>query len=966
MLRSWTGILVAGLLLCGAAGARANIGATFTVNTTADDQFSPALGTTGTYRQAILFAQANPNTTIQFAAALANQTIALQSQLPDVPAGATIDGTVPVGTTLTTATTGGGNLNFINTLRVNVSTGTFFEADPLNYSSTNTTVPGGLTKTGAGTLIVPSLSLFSGLPGTGVDIQGGSLQTNSGDYLTGQLNVATGASLVINESNTTVFGAAISGGGQLVKIGSGQVGLSNAANSYTGGTVLLAGVLNIANDGALGGGSVTFNGGTLATSGAIGSMRSYFLAAGGGTIRVDGGLLQQGGNVTGPGGLTKIGPGTLELAGFTSFAGLTNVNNGVLLLSGDTTQNQSATTVNSGATLQVLGSQFIGSLAGEGNVALSGALTAGSNGSSTTFNGGMTDVNGGSFIKVGAGVLTFGPNIAYGGQTIVQEGTLNVLGNLTGAVNVSTGAALSGSGSVGNTVIDGRIIPGTGLGNQELTVTGSTFNLNGTLVSTITKAGTADRVNDTGGIALIGGAATVDVRGAGVPGQTYNILHSDVEVQGSFSGVTSQIQNFHGELSYGGTNTATTDVFLTLVLNNNAFTDRALNQNQREVARALESAFNTSDVQSLIFDMATVPLDFIPHLLQELSGDFLAGLPVIQLKLMNQFQTMTSDRTHELVRLEFHKVPAATAGMSAPSGTMLGAPAFPVPGSRAPSDGHEWSAWARGFGLHGAIDSDGQATGISFTNSGAMVGFDKRISRRAFLGFSGGFVDGDSHAFDVAASQNNDGYVLGSYGGYDLGDDVYLLTSSLFTHVDNRSTRQIFFGGTQAIALGSFTGNGFSSYVEAGKHLRCGQTNIDPLVSLEYDRANQTGFNETGAGLLNLNVGSTHATNFLGSIGLRISRTYVSENSTTWTPELRARYVHNFDDDRPVFQSALPGLSPTLFTIQGARPQQDYALLGASVTGHLNDTWDLYVSYNGQFADEQELHSGEGGFRVRF
>jgi hypothetical protein len=72
----------------------------------------------------------------------------------------------------------------------------------------------------------------------------------------------------------------------------------------------------------------------------------------------------------------------------------------------------------------------------------------------------------------------------------------------------------------------------------------------------------------------------------------------------------------------------------------------------------------------------------------------------------------------------------------------------------------------------------------------------------------------------------------------------------------------------------------------------------------------------------------TKAESFLGSVGVRLYRTYLSDGGTVFTPELKLRYVHDFEDDNPVVFASLPGLSPTVFAISGIRPARNFATAG--------------------------------------
>ena len=134
--------------------------------------------------------------------------------------------------------------------------------------------------------------------------------------------------------------AQVTGSHGLTKDGSGTLILSSASNTYSGGTMLNAGVLQIAALGNLGS-NVTFGGGTLqypAGSGASALDLSGKISAvaSGQVVKID----TDGSDVTfatalsGSGGLTKLGSGSLTLAANnSSLAGAVTVSAGTLNVS---------------------------------------------------------------------------------------------------------------------------------------------------------------------------------------------------------------------------------------------------------------------------------------------------------------------------------------------------------------------------------------------------------------------------------------------------------------------------------------------------------------------------------------------------------------------------------------------------------------------------------------------------------
>ncbi len=112
---------------------------------------------------------------------------------------------------------------------------------------------GSLTKLGDGTLVLTGSSTFSG-PTT---IEAGALQLGSGaagGSVAGA--IVNSGTLILNRSDATTLGNAISGSGLVRKLAANTVTLT-ASNSFLGGTFLEQGNLQVNAAGALGSGTVT-------------------------------------------------------------------------------------------------------------------------------------------------------------------------------------------------------------------------------------------------------------------------------------------------------------------------------------------------------------------------------------------------------------------------------------------------------------------------------------------------------------------------------------------------------------------------------------------------------------------------------------------------------------------------------------------------------------------------------------
>ncbi|WP_247997768.1 autotransporter-associated beta strand repeat-containing protein [Brucella tritici] len=289
---------------------------------------------------------------------------------------------------------------------------------------------GKLTKAGDGTLILTGANTYNG----GTTVSGGILQIGNGGAtgsIMGNVTLDTGAALAFNRSDDITYTGLVSGSGALHQDGAGTLILTGT-NSYTGGTTISSGTLQIGDGGGSGSiqGNVT-NNATLAFN------RSNTLSFSG--------------VVSGSGMLNQIGSGSLTLSGDSSaFTGATNVNAGGLIVTGKLGDATSTLQVASNASLA--GSGTIG-----GNTTIAdGATLIGAADQTLTFNDNLS-LGTNSTISV-----TYGANAGQPFFDVKSDlalgGTIDVTdfgGNGPGIYRVfNYGGALSGTIAIG-------VLPGT-------------------------------------------------------------------------------------------------------------------------------------------------------------------------------------------------------------------------------------------------------------------------------------------------------------------------------------------------------------------------------------------------------------------------------------------------------------------------------------------------------------------------
>ena len=277
----------------------------------------------------------------------------------------------------------------------------------------------------------------------------------------------------VGAGNSFILNNPVSGTGGLIVKGAGTTFLNNA-NTYSGGTFLDGGTAVVTADNNLGAasGGLGFDGGTLRLGSSFATARAVALAAGGGTIDSNGNNATLSGDISGIGGLTVAGTGTVTLTGSLGYTGATDIEAGTLMLSGAASLANSSVVIADGVfDVSTVGgaSTEIRSLSGAGSVVLGTTQLVIANAADSY--SGLFLGTGGLTLQGGMQELT-GNSAGFGGTSRIEGGTLAVNGRLGGVMDV-LGGRLQGNGQVGNTAsfLGGVIAPGNSIGT--LTIAGS-------------------------------------------------------------------------------------------------------------------------------------------------------------------------------------------------------------------------------------------------------------------------------------------------------------------------------------------------------------------------------------------------------------------------------------------------------------------------------------------------------------
>jgi fibronectin-binding autotransporter adhesin len=329
----------------------------------------------------------------------------------------------------------------------------------------------------------------------GYTLDGDALTLVHGGTQTSSL-IRVGDGTTDGKNMTATISAVVQGNAVLEKSDLGTLVLSGT-NTYTGGTIISGGTLQIASDDNLGqsGTDLALSGGTLHTTADITTSRAALLGSMGGTFDTDAGTtLTLSTGVSDwtagtPGRLDKTGAGTLVLAAPGSYSGGTHISGGTIEIADDAALgaadgvlgfcDDDGNILHGGGTLHVTATTSgARPIAVETMNQTSGATFTIDDGVTYSTSGTFTGY--GQFVKDGGGTFVISGNGSlYSGIGLVSAGVLAVDGSLGGVLTVDSQGTLKGYGHVGDVYNAGVVAPGRSIGT--LTIDGDYYGTGGIL-----------------------------------------------------------------------------------------------------------------------------------------------------------------------------------------------------------------------------------------------------------------------------------------------------------------------------------------------------------------------------------------------------------------------------------------------------------------------------------------------------
>jgi len=871
-------------------------------------------------------------------------------------------------------------------------------------------------------------AIFGGTAGTvtlGDNINFGGMQFMTDGYIIAApgaqtLIAATSTIIRVDPGVTATISAPIVDGSSAADVTKTDQGtlILTGTNTYTGGTTISTGTLQLGNGGTTG--SIV---GNVADNGILAFNRSDSVTFGGA--------------ISGTGSVTQVGTGTTILTGNNSYTGGTIISAGTLEAgSAAAFSLNSEFTVNSILDLHGFNST-IGSLSGTGTVLNNGstaaALTACNDNASSTFSGVLE--NGTSALqltKSGTGVLTLTGNNTYSGGTTVSAGTLQLgNGGTTGSVagnvidngilafnrsdSVTFNGVISGTGNVvklgtgtltlpntntytGSTAINSGslIVDGSIASAQTLVNPGAFLGGHGTIGGNVTNSGTVGQFNSPGTLSITGnytqnagGTLQIQIAGLGMgqhdllavnghaalagtlqlngvggfnlqPGNQVTFLTAQNGVSGTFSNVST------GTILQGQVTSLANSVVLKTVQGSFATTPGvATTPNNFAVAKALDSAAGDPRAAALFAFLNSQPLANLPHDLSliaptQISSVNATSVSVGKVQVSNVGQRLNAVRGGST---GFSSSGFGISGAASDFGDGFAGVSGPEgksgPSVLAPVPENRWGVFLTGLGEFTNVDSTSNAPGYDVDTGGFTLGVDYRLTPNFAIGLFGGYAHTNVNLVGGGNIDVNGGKI-GLYTTI-FGNGFYL-DAAVSGGPSGYDTRRV---ALQGNASGTTDGSDLNVLVAGGYDWKIGNLSIGPTAGFQFSYVGLDSFTETGS-LAPLKFPDQNTESERTAFGGKVSYQWKVGHITV-IPQVTAAWEHEYGSVAYSVVANFASGAGTSFTVSGPEIGRDGLLIGAGVSVLWSDRISTYIYYDGEVGrTNYESHNISGGIRVTF
>jgi len=278
-----------------------------------------------------------------------------------------------------------------------------------------------------------------------------------------------------------------------------------------------------------------------------------------------------------------------------------------------------------------------------------------------------------------------------------------------------------------------------------------------------------------------------------------------------------------------------------------------------------------------------------------------------------------------------------------------------------------WSAWASALGGFGSVAGDGNSSTLTYSFGGAAAGIDYRLDPRFVVGFGAGYAAGNQWVDSFMGRGWTESVSAIVYSSF-TQQRSYVDALAGYAYSNNQLQRQIVIPGLQPrTANGSTGANQFLGHVETGYKVPVfapAAATLTPFGRLQVSSVTQNALSEWGANALSLNLAQQTTNSLRSTLGVDLAGAVGIGDGKKLNLAFRLGWLHEYVDTARPITGAFAGAPSNVFTVYGATPQRDSAVIGLLASTAIAEATSLYLRYDGAIGDGNDNHTLNLGVRV--
>jgi outer membrane autotransporter protein len=255
---------------------------------------------------------------------------------------------------------------------------------------------------------------------------------------------------------------------------------------------------------------------------------------------------------------------------------------------------------------------------------------------------------------------------------------------------------------------------------------------------------------------------------------------------------------------------------------------------------------------------------------------------------------------------------------------------------------------------------------LTYNFGGAAVGVDYRLDPRFLVGLAIGYSSGRQWVGGFQGTGWTDNYSIALYASFAQGG-FYADALAGYAYSDNRQQRVLSIPGLATRYANGATGaNMFLGQIEAGYKIGlhdAARASLTPFARFQTVAASQRAFTEWGADSLNLMAQLQNTTSVRTVLGADLAAS-LPLSDRTLDVAMRLGWAHEYADTGRPLTASFVGAPTVPFTVYGAQPLRDAAVIGLNLGTRITDSISAYVRYDGELNGRDDTHAFSAGFRM--